>query len=238
MRHDFTPEWIEHFWARVDTTPGQGPQGDCHEWQGSRKRYGYGQLGTGPGRPLISAHRAAFLIAYGEIPDDKPNVLHSCDNPPCCNPDHLWAGTIKDNSQDMERKGRHGRGYVVPSRRKLSDSDVECIRALWHANTLTNDEIAAQFGVTASTVHKLVRFHRRRPDGISQAEYEAVQRPRWRSLQGSDNPHSKLTEDQVREIRRLYATGTTTYRKLGSIFGVTHRMIRLIVTGEKWQHVQ
>ena len=52
-----------------------------------------------------SAHRVSWIIHNGKIPADMC-ILHTCDNPPCVNPKHLWLGTLKENSQDMVRKGR------------------------------------------------------------------------------------------------------------------------------------
>jgi hypothetical protein len=54
------------------------------------------------------AHVLAYRLAFGHPPPDKPCILHVCDNPSCCNPAHLWAGTAADNNVDMARKGRHG----------------------------------------------------------------------------------------------------------------------------------
>jgi hypothetical protein len=155
MRRDFTPEWIERFWSRVDRSGGPDA---CWEWQGARKTRDYGQLGQGPGKPLISAHRAAFLIANGEIPDEAPNVLHSCDNPPCCNPAHLRAGTFRDNNLDIVLRGRTAHGYTKPSQRKVTDDDAVVIRTLASETTLTYKQIGERYGVSATQVWRIVRF--------------------------------------------------------------------------------
>lgn len=76
----------------------------CAEWTGRRNRGGYG-LTRACGKPLL-AHRQAWAIAFGPIPDGLC-VLHRCDNPPCCEPTHLFLGTRADNMRDMALKGRH-----------------------------------------------------------------------------------------------------------------------------------
>jgi len=98
-----TPQRITRFWGYVDKTPGQGPQGDCWEWQKSRLPKGYGRFGIW--RHETRAHRMAFYLATGTWP--TLCVLHRCDNPPCCNPAHLFEGTDADNSDDKIRKHGH-----------------------------------------------------------------------------------------------------------------------------------
>jgi len=72
----------------------------CWEWQGTINNRGYGKLDR------LYAHRFAYQQANGPIPPGL-EVMHSCDNPPCCNPSHLSVGTHTDNMKDMARKGRH-----------------------------------------------------------------------------------------------------------------------------------
>ena len=83
----------DQLWERLDKSSA------CWTWTGKRYPTGYGRFGK------HYAHRVAYELAYGPIPEGM-HVCHSCDNPPCCNPAHLWIGTPKDNMQDRERKGR------------------------------------------------------------------------------------------------------------------------------------
>ena len=122
---------------------------ECIEWQGARneKRGGYG-VRRFRGRQW-RAHRAAWVEAYGEIPEGML-VLHRCDNPPCVNVEHLFLGTQADNLADMTTKGRrrnqhtdkthcvHGHEFT-PENTRVRDGARECMtcvrardRAGWH----------------------------------------------------------------------------------------------------------
>jgi HNH endonuclease len=92
------------FWKMVQKSP--EPDG-CWTWAGRKWRNGYGRTEMVPGE--WSAHRAAWVVSNGTIPEGK-HVLHRCDNPPCVRPDHLFVGTAKDNAQDRDAKGRGRKG--------------------------------------------------------------------------------------------------------------------------------
>lgn len=105
----------DRLWMRVDRDGPTMPHMDtcCWIWTGSvsNPAKGYGALSSGKqkgtiGRAkAISAHRAAWVVTFGPVPDGL-QVLHRCDNPPCCNPAHLWLGTNMDNVLDKVAKGR------------------------------------------------------------------------------------------------------------------------------------
>lgn len=105
------------------------PEG-CHEWRGARRAGGYGAVSVAV-RQTDYAHRVAWQLAFGPIPDGM-FVCHRCDNPPCCNPEHLFLGTNADNMRDMVAKGReqpHGRGQETCKRdHPLSGDNVYLYR--------------------------------------------------------------------------------------------------------------
>lgn len=105
---------VSYFWSQVDKNgPAHPVLGTpCWTWiGGSHAEFGYGLIRwrNAPGhenRPLLRAHRVAWEIAEGPVPDGL-HVLHRCDNPPCVCPAHLFLGTDADNTADMMAKGRH-----------------------------------------------------------------------------------------------------------------------------------
>lgn len=155
-----TPLDIERFWERVDR---RGPD-ECWPWTGPLRsvglKYGAFHPGAADGstsRWLVGAHRFAYAAAHGHLPSGKL-VCHKCDNPPCCNPKHLFLGTDTDNIRDMWRKGRaanNARGFsgAENGMAKLTESDVLFIRGTKKGKHLN---LAKRFGVT----HATIRFAR------------------------------------------------------------------------------
>jgi hypothetical protein len=135
------------FWSKVKI----GEADECWPWEGRRSDRGYGEFDYG-NRPVV-ASRFAYFLSTGIDPGDV-FVCHSCDNPPCCNPGHLWPGTHRDNMRDMALKKRAHitgwKGADHPSA-KLSLENVLTIRASSHANA----DLAIQYGVTAAAIYNI-----------------------------------------------------------------------------------
>jgi hypothetical protein len=135
---DFTPMDIAAFWSRVEgSTPFQ-----CWPWQGQKNDKGYGRWRGS------MAHRAAYELVHGPIPEGQI-VRHRCDNPPCCNPDHLVAGTHVDNAQDALTRGRFSEG-ARHGNTKLTQEQADYIRR--NPDGKRQRDLAKQFGVSVSTI--------------------------------------------------------------------------------------
>lgn len=167
--HYTIEEAISHLQSRVVIA-----ESGCHEWQGPRTRDGYGQLGEywlieQYGIKLV--HRLMVHLVTGhEFADRSEQVMHSCHNRSCCNPDHLSIGTAKEN-----------------------------IRQAWERGSFDGF------------------WRRHRPNGEL-------------------NGRVKVTEDQVREIRRRAAAGEKR-RTLSRDFDIHYTTVTRILAGETWRHI-
>lgn len=129
------------FWAKVDASGGMDA---CWPWQGYRQPKGYGQFDHS------SAHRFALQLALGRPIAPGMFACHTCDNPPCCNPSHLFEGTHQDNVDDRQAKGRGATGdHVAPERRARGDRHGARLTPGWAQGTangrarLTEDDVRA-----------------------------------------------------------------------------------------------
>ncbi|OGU82649.1 MAG: hypothetical protein A2W11_06160 [Ignavibacteria bacterium RBG_16_35_7] len=123
----------ERFWSKV----GVKTSDECWEYTGHRDSKGYGIAKFMD--ICKKAHRLAWEFTFGLIPKDDSYhgicVLHKCDNPSCCNPNHLFLGTIQDNIKDMDQKQRRSKTNIPPvafgennNKSKLTASQVFEIR--------------------------------------------------------------------------------------------------------------
>lgn len=138
------------FWPKVRTTD------TCWVWEGAVSSKGYGVFAVRTARPAVlkGAHRVAYYLATGVDPGALM-VCHSCDNPPCVNPEHLFLGTNQDNMRDCAQKGR-----ITRANRLLTDEQVEVIRATYasfrgRAPLGMKQQLMSQFGVGRSCLQRL-----------------------------------------------------------------------------------
>ena len=146
----------ERFWSKVDVRG----EDECWEWKASRNRNGYGSFLYKGSK--INASRVAWILTNGE-PEDGMVVMHKCNNKPCCNPNHLEMGTHRRNLIDAGRDGLLGNNTQkgsAHSQAKLTEKDVLDIRRRFEQGNETKTELAREYGVGQSTIHKIVTRQR------------------------------------------------------------------------------
>lgn len=211
------------FWSKVAI----GGHSECWEWLGSKQHFGHGAMSVNADgkRTSVGAHRMSYVLHHGEIPDGMI-VRHTCDNPPCVNPAHLLIGTRADNAADMVNRGRTAdtRGELNGFRRLSDEAALEIIGLLSRPNPPTQGEIAAQFGISRSTV-SLIRHHKR----WTHVDQDGVLPP-------PPTRRRRLDEDEVRLIRRYLAQGRRQI-EIARELRASPTTICDIAKGRVWAHV-
>ncbi len=134
------------------------PHTNCWLWTASKSRAGYGKMGVDGA--LVGAHRIAYELAHGSIPDDL-HICHHCDTPACVNSTHLFAGTHKENMLDKIAKGRQGQTGAKGEANggaKLTAVDVAAIRSAYTGRYGSNLALQRQYGVSEDTIRRVVKI--------------------------------------------------------------------------------
>jgi DNA-binding MarR family transcriptional regulator len=219
-------EIVRRFWSRVK----RGSENECWPWIGTRNPKGYGLFWNGS--TTTTSQRVAFAIANGSMPDAL--ICHTCDNPCCCNPVHLFAGSDSDNQRDSVAKGRRAHIFGENNNRVILTVDqVIAIRERYAAGEYAV-ELANEFGVSQPTISAICTGR-----NWKTASGPIVKRRRGpRDVQGESGPAAKLTEGDVLEIRRLYRRRpNSNVRELAEHFKISVQSIFGIVARRTWKHV-
>lgn len=186
-------------WREVDQSG--GPEA-CWPWVGGPHIKAYGAISHN--RRTIHASRAAWIVTHGD--PGRLYVLHRCDNPPCCNPAHLFLGTHQDNMADMAAKKRGMRG-ARHNFAKLTDAQVVEMRAAYATGTVTSLDFEKQYGVTRTQAQGIVRgkYWSHLPLVPDSPGAEEM-RERLRT-QRAGYSRRKLTDAQVAEARSRHEAG-------------------------------
>ena len=130
----------------------KGPD-DCWKWQSAKDRDGYGFISL-KGRPYY-AHRVSYCLAYGE--PGPIRVLHECNNPPCCNPNHLYLGTQAENVKKSYLDRRVSREGEFSSNAHFYNEEVIKIRKR-HDEGESQISIAQSLGVSPEVIYQIVNY--------------------------------------------------------------------------------
>lgn len=136
----------KRFWMRVKI----GLENECWEWTGNRESRNYGRIKVNG--VVLKAHRASVIIKTNQMIPEGLMVCHSCDNPPCVNPNHLWIGTNLDNQIDAMNKGRKKTARGEKARgAKLTEKKVLEIREILKTG-ICQRRIAEKYGMAYSAI--------------------------------------------------------------------------------------
>lgn len=141
---------ILNFWMKVK----RGKDNECWNWSGCTTEDGYGLFCMDYKQYLT--HRLAWENRNGKIPKGM-HVLHSCDNPKCCNPNHLSLGTVQENMKDKVDKERQFKGkHNQPSKPRLTLEDIADIKTLYDSGEYSQRGLARLYGVGHLQVFKII----------------------------------------------------------------------------------
>lgn len=153
----------DRFWSGVQCRA----YNECWPWLRSTHDKGYGRIRENKHGRLVPAHRVAFQLSGRQLHADKM-ICHSCDNPPCCNPAHLFEGDARINYDDAWRKHR----VILPPVKfgednpatKLAREDILKIRDLYEIGNWTYTALGHRFNVNRRTVSRIIHKQRRSKD--------------------------------------------------------------------------
>lgn len=145
---------LERFQRHISDLSPDAPC-ECWVWSGAKLRGGYGSFWSGEyirgdyrnGPVMVQAHRWSYQHFIGPIPDGL-NVLHHCDTPACVNPQHLFAGTQRENVDDATAKRRR--------LRKLTPETILRIRETYRRGGISQRELALKFATSQANVSRIV----------------------------------------------------------------------------------
>lgn len=220
------------FWESVDKS------GSCWLWKKSRYPTGYGHV-------MVSgksgyAHRVAWELTHGPIPAGM-HVCHKCDNPPCCNPDHLFLGTPKENMQDRDAKHRgyftRG-GYMGRPTAKLTNDQVVQMRYFYGKGLARQVELCRIFGVSSQTVSSVVRGKNwKHIPGLVCRSSSEKHNTTERVHSGSGPNRNRINETIVAQMRYFYNRGLARQAELSRIYKISDGRVNEIVHNKTWKHV-
>ncbi len=202
----------------------QGTPKECWEWKAGLSSRGYGKFSVrnNGNKKTIGTHRIAYFLYYKTQPRNNL-VCHHCDNPKCVNPKHLFLGTHQDNRTDCVQKKRHAFGDRSGARlhpERLCRGDNSWTRK-YPERLPRGDE-----HWTHKKPHLLAR-------GIYSGRYTHPES----NARGENNGSAKLNLKVVVKIRKQYASGKFTCRKLAKIYKVSKSLISAIIQRHIWRHI-
>lgn len=220
----------KRFWKKVAIKG----HDECWVWTAFLSN-GYGQFGIQAGK-IFLAHRLSFFLSTGIDPGENC-VLHSCDNPPCCNPKHLSLGSRAENSRDMVKKGRSIKGRPNVSATLIPDNEIYLIREMFNSGLFSQSGIARIFKLRPCTVSSIVKGTSR--GGVpmpicSEQGKKFFGVPHGARLSSNT---SKVSEIDIYIMREMYCLGRFSITSIAKKFSLTFGATNHIVRGDTWKDI-
>lgn len=203
------PKTLEDLLTQVEKK-----ESGCWEWVGYRDKHGYGWR-YWEGRDWMT-HRLVMKL-LGHKLSRSIWVCHRCDNPPCCNPDHLFLGGPKENIDDKVSKGRQSKG-AKHGMAKLTGAQVEEIRARYAAGGVTQKQLALEYGISDGQISYLVANKSYTDPSLSVSNFK-----------------DKLSYEKAKAIREEYALGKANQREIAEKYNVDKSSVSLIILNKTWK---
>jgi hypothetical protein len=179
--------------------------------------FGYGQIRG------MNAHRYAFTLHYGYLPPKKQWILHRCGVAECCNPEHLYAGTPKQNAADTTTHGRRKTGTAHPNA-KFNSDQVRAMRERYCNDGLTLEEVAVEFAVALGSASRILK-------GQGYPDSPGPTKPALRGTRVRCLNAETVTQ------ARLRARDGETVPEIARSLGIHVETVRDAVTSRSWRQV-
>lgn len=140
----------EDIWKSVNKKGDDG----CWEWVGYKNKDGYGRMKVD--YKMYHVHRIVYELTYGPIPDGLL-ICHRCNNRSCCNPNHLYLGTQKDNMEQCVFEGRLKTSFGEKhGQSKLNEKDVKKIKELYNTKNYSQRCLGKLFNISHSEISRII----------------------------------------------------------------------------------
>ncbi len=224
----------ERFWSKVKVL---GPD-ECWEWMTNTNRKRYPTFWSSSLHRHLGAHQFSYILSNGPIPKGEL-IRHSCHNKWCVNPNHLSSGTHQDNANDMVAAGRSRVGERHHNFGKFGEDNPNFGKRWTEEMCQKQSQILTGRTVPEETKARIANsmmgeknhFYGKKHSLETKAKISAVDRS------GEHNSRSIVTATQVLEIRKEYATGDITIKKLATKYGLTEPGMYSIISRRTWKHI-
>lgn len=220
---EFKERTFERFWSKIKF----GKPDECWEWQRCLNAWGYGEFGfekiKSGKMKLVLAHRLAYTLVIGKF-DEKLKCLHRCDNPCCCNVNHLFIGTDQDNSDDMMAKGRNKKVFMKGSLHGMAILNEEQVKLIKMRLAIGEEEkeIGKIFGVSGGQISSIKLGKSWKHVVLDTSDLEHL------------NPN--ITKEKVIQIKLRLSSGET-QQSVADFFQISQAAVNKINVGKSWSKV-